>query len=80
MSNKNAMDKCMDLINALEECRSQANIVQKATGKCFELEKLARVCRHEARLEDRKTHVAQALEKSKRQKERWNKIQSEEES
>lgn len=78
MSNRTAIEKCADLIYALDECRRTSNVFQKATGKCFELERLVRVCRHEARLEDRKAHVGAGLEKRRRYEKKWKEIEADE--
>lgn len=78
MSNRAAIAKCEDIIFALEDCQRQHNFLAKAAGACFDLEKAVRMCRHEARLEDRRNHAAVALEKRKRQEERWRQIEQDE--
>lgn len=78
MSNRAAIAKCEDIIFALEDCQRQHNFLAKAAGACFDLEKAVRICRHEARLEDRRNHASVALEKRKRQEERWRQIEQDE--
>jgi len=79
MSNRAALNRCEDLILALEDCQNKHNFLQKATGACFDLEKAVRICRHEARLEDRRRHVDIAHEKQRAQRERWARIERGEE-